>query len=507
MASSIALIAVAMLVVGGLCARQTASPERTLVLDPARIDVPKWEGWGCSLSWWAVFSAHWSEDARREACRRLFSHDPDALGLTIVRYNAGGTSPDADLHPFRWGGAVLVTLDRDGAWHPERDAAQMACLKLAKRFGADRFEIFVNSPPYWMLKNGNTRGGDNGSENIDRAKVADYARWLVDTARRTEEACGVKFGSVAPFNEPSAWWWNGKTSNQEGCRLTWGAQAEILRALRSAMLERGLSAVIAASDENGAREGYATLEWLTKPDLGNWSGGGLDAKTIQRVNVHSYAGQDWQERLRDLAHAKGIPAIWMSELSSREMENAGFVPEDMRCALPLTRAIVGDVRRLRCSAWIHWQPIEPMQYCIWYRYTYGLLPAAVAENVEWHGRTYRPGEFVVTKAFHAVRQFTAFVRPGDRILSSEDDGTLAALSADGKRVTIVVHNEATAPALRTFDLSAFGRVAARVRVWRTSDSAAENCSPLPALRATEGRFSDAAPGRSVTTYVAEIRPR
>ena len=489
-----------------LAATPTHSFCQNVALDPARVDVARWEGWGCSLSWWAVFTESWPDAARKEACRRLFSRDPDALGLNIVRYNAGGTSVDADRTPYRLGGAVLATLDRDGSWHPERDAAQMDCLKLAKRFGADTFELFVNSPPYWMLKNGNTRGDDKGGENLDRARVGDYARWLVETARRTEETCGIRFASIAPFNEPSAWWWNGKTGNQEGCRLTWGAQAEILRQLRAVLDRSGRRCTIAASDENGAREAYATLEWLTKPDRGDWSGGGLDARTLQRINVHSYAGQDWQERLRTLAEQQGIPGLWMSEVSHREMEGAGFVPNDMRCALPLTRSIVGDIRRLRCRAWVHWQPIEPLQYCIWYHYTYGLMPAAADKDVEWNGKTYRPGEFVVTKAFHAVRQFTAFVRPGDRILASNDLRTLAALSPNGEQATVVVCNDTTNALSYSFDLSACGRMSGRVRAWRTSDDDALNCSPIPAPTAKDGRFTDALPPRSVTTYVVRLAP-
>ncbi len=479
----------------------------TVVLDPARIDVPRWEGWGTSLCWWAVFTDKWDEARRKEACRLLFSRDPDALGLTIARYNAGGTSPDADRKPFRPGAAVLVTLDRDGSWHPERDAGQMACLKLAKRFGANTFEIFSNSPPHWMLRNGNTRGGDNGAENIDRTKVGDFAKWLVDVTRRTEQACGLKFASIEPFNEPTAWWWNPKSNGQEGCKFTWGAQGETLKALRIELDKQKAPPIIACSDENGAGQAYNTLDWLTKPDEGNWSGGGLDARTIERLNVHSYTEIDSQERLRDLAKAKGIPALWMSELSCREWENAGYIPNDMRCALPLTRGIVGDIRRLKCSAWVLWQPIEPLQFSLWYHYTYGLMQAATDADVEWNGRTYRPGEWVVSKGFHAVRQFTAFIRPGDRILSCPDRWAIAALSADGKRATIVVHNELADAKPYSFDLSAFGKTGKQAKVWRTSDAPTENCSPLANLPIAAAHFADTVPPRSVTTYVVSIGKR
>jgi hypothetical protein len=202
----------------------------------------------------------------------------------------------------------------------------------------------------------------------------------------------------------------------------------------------------------------------------------------------------------------------MSEVSFREWENAGYVPDDMRCALPQTRAVVNDLKRLRPSAWVFWQAVEPLQFCVWYRFTYGLLQAAADSSVEWRTRTYQPGEFVVSKAFWALMQFSRFIRPGYRFVECSDFWTVVALAPDGKHLVIVTHNDGDSPRQLAFDLARWRRSVSSVRAWRTMDDIEGvrwNCRATPTLRVNEGRFTDTVPARSVTTYVvtATVRSR
>jgi O-glycosyl hydrolase len=461
-----------------------------------------WQGFGCSLSWWGVFTSGWSDADRREVCRRLFGRSQDCLGWNVVRYNAGGTAPEADPKRFRPGGKVQVTLDADGAFHPERDRGQIACLREAKRLGGNVFELFVNSPPHWMLRNGDTHGGANGGENLKPECESEFARWILSVAARIEQTAGVRFESIEPFNEPSAWWWRAEKDGQEGCKVLPEAQARILKAITAV---RGPSRrpLLACSDENEPHTGLRTLEYLTDPQRG-----ALDASAIGRVNVHSYSGWEWQERLREAVTARGIQRLWMSEVSHREWENAGYVPDDMRCALPQTRALVSDLKRLRPNAWVFWQAVEPLQFCVWYRFTYGLLQAAADEPVDWQGRTYKPGAFIVSKAFWAMMQYSRFIRPGYRFLETDDFWTLAAVSGDGKRLVIVAHNDEKSERSVAFDLSRFGTLANRARIWRTMDNRGGitwNCRPMADLTVADRRFSDVLPAQSVTTYVIACR--
>ena len=133
-----------------------------------------WEGWGTSLCWWAnVFGSDFDNDL----ANLLFSTKDEVtvnsgkdtlnlpgLGLTIARYNAGGSSeaPDErgehmDKSPnMRAGGEVEgFWLDWGSAdpknstcWDWSKDANQVAMLQKARdAAGADFIaELFSNSP-------------------------------------------------------------------------------------------------------------------------------------------------------------------------------------------------------------------------------------------------------------------------------------------------------------------------------------------------------------------------
>ncbi|MGC8666504.1 MAG: glycoside hydrolase [Chthonomonadales bacterium] len=480
-------------------APRTSAQDVTVVVDPGRVEIPYWTGFGCSLSWWAVFSRNWPSASRLEACRRLFGRGEGCLGLNVVRYNAGGTAPTADPSRYRPGACVLATLDADGSFHPERDGAQIECLRLAHRLGADTFELFANSPPYWMLKNGDTRGGENGSENLKPECEQDYARWLATVAERVEGAAGVHFRSIEPFNEPSAWWWDNARSNQEGCRILPSAQARILKYLRLELKRTGVTHIIACSDENDAHTAFTTLEFLTDPN-----GGGLDAGTIGQVNVHGYFPSDWRQRLRRLAAAHSVRHIWMSEVSFREWGHAGYIPQDMRCALPQTRALLADLKRLRPEAWVFWQPVEPLELCLDNRFTYGLLQSPAQRRVQWQGKVIEPGELVISKAFWALLQFSHFIRPGCRFVSASDEGVVAAVDGGGRRVVLVVQNDGLEGRRMRFDLSRFRRLPRMARRWRTMDDGGGhvwNCRPLEPLELHGRGLTDDVPPHSITTYV------
>jgi len=468
-------------------------------VDPSRVEIRHWVGFGCSLSWWAVFSQNWPSRARTEICRRLFSHAEDCLGLNVVRYNAGGTSPSTDTSGYRPGGRVLVTLDADGSFHPDRDAAQIECLREAHGFGADTFELFVNSPPYWMLRNGDTRGGNEGGENLKPECEEAYARWLADVAAHVEDVAGVRFRSIEPFNEPSAWWWRAGRSNQEGCRILPPAQARILRYLHAELDHSRRHRMIACSDENDAHTAFTTLQYLMDPKEG-----GLDARTIGQVNVHGYFAWDWEARLHDLAVNHSIPHVWMSEVSFREQGGAGYVPQDMRCALPQTQAVIRDLKQLKPEAWVFWQPVEPLELCLAYHFTYGLLQSPAGMRTDWNGRALTPGEYVVSKAFWAMMQFSRFIRPGYRFVHTSDERVVAALDRTGRRLVLVAQNDYENARTLRINLSRFRKLPQSAGRWRTMDDAATttwNCRPMDPLPVRDGFLTDELPPRSVTTYV------
>jgi hypothetical protein len=116
-----------------------------------------WEGWGTSLAWFANVIGH-HPALTQHICQLLF--DPSlGLGLNIVRYNIGGGNVQEHVEQFRVGGCVPCHRSAPGApVDPAADAAQTAVLLAARSLGADTFEAFANSPPFYLTVSGNSRG-------------------------------------------------------------------------------------------------------------------------------------------------------------------------------------------------------------------------------------------------------------------------------------------------------------------------------------------------------------
>jgi galactan endo-1,6-beta-galactosidase len=95
-------------------------------------------------------------------------------------------------------------------------------LQLAKARGADRFELFANSPMWWMLEDKDTTGADNGKPdpNLNPGAEQQHAAYLAEIARHAKEKWRVVFASVEPFNEPMSGFWKPK-GNQEAAASMW----------------------------------------------------------------------------------------------------------------------------------------------------------------------------------------------------------------------------------------------------------------------------------------------
>lgn len=419
-----------------------------------------WEGWGTSLAWWgkafgqrddiadALFTL--SDDVELDL---IGAHVP-GLGLNIVRYNAGAssdipagtddngnpqymqTSPSLALTSDYWYSATrlidtywLTWEGGDlGTWDWSRDANQRAMLLKAAQRGADTFELFSNSPVWWMLSNKNPSGADNGAdENLQSWNFDDHAVYLAEVAAYAKSNWGVSFSSVEPFNEPSADWWSGTTGTQEGCHFEVASQALAVQELRAALDERGLSGVIiAASDESDFDE--ATETWDTL---------GEDARqAIGRVNVHGYQyGGGRRDLLYDAVSADS-KKLWLSEYA--ESDGSG---------LSLASNLNHDFQWLHPTAHVYWQALDD--------WGWGLIGASNEE-----GAVFGPE----TKYF-VYAQYTRHIRPGMQIIASGDSNAVAAHSADENKLVIVLL--ATSNQEITFDLSGFSRVEGPLTEWRT----------------------------------------
>ena len=146
----------------------TEGAVRTIVIDPAA-EQGAWQGWGVSLAWWAAVFGDRDDLADALFTTRTVQVGPDplpGLGLNIVRYNAGACSwNEIDgrrmvvskiIHRYRqMEGFWLDGKSPDpesSSWDWNVDAKQRAMLAKAKERGADKFELFLNAPMWWMTR-------------------------------------------------------------------------------------------------------------------------------------------------------------------------------------------------------------------------------------------------------------------------------------------------------------------------------------------------------------------
>ena len=162
----------------------------------------------------------------------------------------------------------------------------------AEKRGANLFELFSNSPMWWMCYNHNPGGDNNGGNNLQTWNYQNHTVYLANIAQYARENWNITFNSVEPFNEPSSDWWVGTTATQvfislfilslslslliisetslnllfkEGCHVDPNLQAEIIPFMREGLDSRGeLSIDVAVSDENSYD--LATSTWNSFSD-------------------------------------------------------------------------------------------------------------------------------------------------------------------------------------------------------------------------------------------------
>ncbi|TQN63928.1 Endo-beta-1,6-galactanase [Colletotrichum shisoi] len=431
----------------GLASLSAVAADTTTIID-AKSDHGTWEGWGTSLAWWARRFGTRDDLADvffTTKTTSLGGASLPGLGFNIVRHNAGACSWNAvngesmvvspmmmlsrqiEGHWIDWNS----TDPASSSWRWDVDTAQRAMLQKAKSRGANRFELFSNSPMWWMTKNHNPSGAADGSENIQPWNLARHAVYMATVAQHARDNWGIDFESVEPFNEPSANWWKAD-GTQEGCHIDVPTQATIINALRAELDGRGLDAVtIAASDESYYDQAAATLTGLANADA---------LRHVARVNVHGYQYANGRRDLvSSLAAASGL-RIWNSEYGESDATGEQLVGN-----------LLLDLRWLRPTAWAYWQVLDGSGW--------GLVEADNDAGMVG----------AANQKYFVLAQFARHIREGMRILDGGADNVVAAYDGARSRLVIVAVNWGHAQYLG-FDLSKFTQAStngATVTRWRT----------------------------------------
>ena len=226
-----------------------------------------------------------------------------------------------------------------------------------------------------------------------------------------------------------------------------GTQQTVAQSLRRALDKAQLNDVaVAAADENNMDVG-----------LNTWKA--YDSATravVGQVNVHGYSHGTAPYRgpnRSELRLAIGNKRLRQSEYGDGDA--SGYT---------MAQAIIRDVKDLRPTAWVYWQPVEPDSP----EYGWGLINANYVDTHDQPSSDKSP--FVrVNRKFFVYGQFTRYVRPGYRMIGSDDLNSIAAYDAVSHRLLIAKVTGDAAETTR-FDLSRFAAVGDTVQVIATDDS-------------------------------------
>ena len=416
--------------IAGLASESQAQTK--VVVDPGK-KYQVFEGWGTSLCWWAVKAGAWSEANRSKLIGAIA--DPDTgLGYTIFRYNIGGGDQPGHNHLDKGDGGANVpgykpTEKGDFDWTAD-PYQRTIVIELSKRVKSPIFEAFSNSPPWWMTKSGCVSGSSDGSDNLKEDYFDDFADYLSEVALHFKKEWGITFRTVEPFNEPSAGWWK-SNGGQEGCGFK-NNQTKMIVELGKALQKKGLfpETSVSAADETNIGD---ALNQFNK-----YSGEALSY--MFQVNTHSYSGGDNRAKLFNAAFAKD-KKVWQSETGP--LHKSG----DENIALWMAGVILADLRDMKASAWVDWQIGDP------------------AENWRSLALNHSKQTFSPNARYYMHAAFSRYIRPGSRIIDSDNGNTLAALREDGALV-LVVRNSGSSDVKYEFDLRGFDKIGASAKVVR-----------------------------------------
>jgi galactan endo-1,6-beta-galactosidase len=442
-------LGVTLALAAALASATDARADYTTTINPAT-SWGTWEGWGASLCWWANVFGN-----RDDLADILFTKNNTVLngqtlpglGLNIARYNAGACSWNSiggttmtlspNIPAFKQMAGFWIDWNNpdpaSASWSWSVDSFQRSALLKAKARGANLFELFSNSPMWWMLYNHNPSGAANGAnDNLQSWNYQQHAIYMATVAKYAKDNWGLTFTSVEPFNEPIANWWSA-TGTQEGCHFNTGTQASVIGYLRSELNNRGLSSMtLAASDEST----YTMA-------LNTWNSFNSTTKSqVGRVNVHGY---EYSGGRRDLVY---------SAVAGKKLWNTEYGESD-GTGMSLASNLNLDFRWLHMTAWCYWQPFDSGGW--------GLVQCNPGDN--WIGNA-NPKYFVLA-------QYSRHIRAGMKIIDGGEGNTIAAYDATNHKLILVTANYGTAQWIN-YDLSKYGTVSGPIVRWITNTGGGES---------------------------------
>lgn len=468
------------------------------------------DNFGASDAWSIYYIGQWPEKKQEQIATWLFSTENDVLGnpkgigLSLWRFNIGaGSKEQGDssmIHDARRRAECFLLPDGKYDWNKQK--GQRKFMQLAKNQGVEFFLGYVYSPPvYWTVNGLATNLNRDGTFNLTKSKIDDYADYIADIVEGINKNEGVYFNYICPFNEPDGHWnWNG--NGQEGTAATKYEVAKITKLIDKEFTKRKINTKILVPESadyycmfkthelSDTDHGYQIQSYFTPDSTDTYLG---NLKHVPRlISGHSYWTNTPLDRLRDIRNElgdvlkKNHVGFWQTELCvmSNDEEIGGGHGKDlsMRTALYIARVIHHDLVYANASAWHWWRAVATTDY------KDGLVYAVPDKQGT-------DGTFSDSKLMWVLGNYSRFIRPGakrigivamdklgNKITEGDTDPQAIMISAyknSNNSLTVVVINYSTEDKNIILDLK--GSLSIDWQPYITSDSSGFNLKKQPKI--------------------------
>ncbi|MDT3403679.1 glycoside hydrolase [Mucilaginibacter terrae] len=420
---------------------QTASQPLVITVD-AKNTAQTIHNFGASGCWFSEgIGKYWPVATREKMAELLFSKakaadgSPKGIGLSAWRFNiGGGTAEQGDssgIKDFRK--RVECFLSSDGTYDWNKQAGYQWFLRKAKTYGVENLIAFSNTPPVQFNQNG--RGFKTVKDykaNLKPDKYNAYADFLTEVIKHFDKE-GLHFNYISPVNEPQ-WDWSNKPgeASQEGSPWSNADIHKVITAVDASLEKKKLSSQILTTEAAMLTYMYSGKSSASKQIQNFYTDTAkLSFNTLKHVPRfiagHSYFTDSGdssivavRKTLADTASKYGIE-YWQSEysmLGDGFREGSKEKRSQIDCALFLAKMINQDLTVGNAAAWQLWNAWEPGSAEFDTRYYLLALKPANAE--------YTNGDFAITKNLWAMGNYSLFVRPGmKRVSTGRNDGLSA----------------------------------------------------------------------------------
>ncbi len=453
-----------------------------------------WQGFGASGAWWPGPISGFSQSAKNQLGKILFSRS--GLYLAQYRYNIGGGGVGV-IVPWKAPSTFYVGPSK---YNWSADSAGIEFLKMASRYHVADLVGFVNSAPPAFTTNHLSCGG-----SLNPLDVSSYATYLAQVIRGIKEHFGVTVNYVSPMNEPDN---NFGSCKQEGMAVPVELRARVVIAVGKALAKYAPWCKEIADESS-------KVSTLLLPHLHRWADNPQVLKYLDVVAHHLY---DFPDKTVLSEMAASVSALhkpsWMTEICCYNGAHFGYQYDPtMVSGMWLARTIYSDITYGRDQAFDWWTAVSPNLGCdpkssprCWDQVNYlGRNDGLVYYNIA--GAKNGDQNFYLTKRFYVFGNYSRFIRPGAKVFSVQSDSpSVFAIAARSQNTwTVVVGNESASAKPLTLEIDFPERRMTLIPIETVVTDATANWQKgtLPDVKGE--RVVTSIPPNSVTTFVFQSK--